>query len=73
MTVVAVASHRFDYSDGPIVVFQPLPPLGVPTLSFAAGSVDYFDQQNAFSADCLPNAQLACRPFRVQKQRFLRG
>jgi hypothetical protein len=46
MTVVAVASHRFDYSDGPIVVFQPLPPLSDPTLSFAAGSVDYFDQQN---------------------------
>jgi hypothetical protein len=42
-SVTAAAPHRFDYSNGPVVVLQPLPPLTDPTLPFAAGSVDYFD------------------------------
>jgi hypothetical protein len=42
-TVTAAVSHRFDYSNGPVVILQPLPPLTDPTLPFAAGSVDYYD------------------------------
>jgi len=39
----AAVAHRFDYSDGPIVWFQPLPPLADPSLPFADGSEDYYD------------------------------
>jgi hypothetical protein len=37
----ATAAHRFDYSAGPIVWFQPLPPLTDPSLPFQDGSIDY--------------------------------